>query len=167
VNPARLGEQFNDPSRTFAIRAPAGWSPLPAAIIHEAMRRVPESGRTDVALHPRMLALYRQDPEGASLAVSAFAGSLGEEERRTLAARYLGSLKSRFPQAKVEEGRFTYRGFDVVQFRVVDPQQVLFKLLVSRSDGPLYQLDYVVPVAVYQRELESIESSIGSLRPTS
>jgi hypothetical protein len=55
----------------------------------------------------------------------------------------------------------------VLQFRVVDAREVHFKLLIRRPRTAPFQLDYVVPRGVYERELESIESSIGSLRPMS
>jgi len=167
VDSTRLGERFEDPARGLALSAPALWAPLPAAAFDEGMRRVRAAAGADSAREPRMLAIYREEPEGASLAVSNFTREFSTAARDSLAARYMALLKTRFPGGQVDQGRFTYRGFDVIQFRVVDSKVVQFKLLISRPRIALFQLDYVIPRGAYERELESIESSIGSLRPLS
>jgi len=167
VDSTRLGERFEDPGRALALRAPVRWKPLPAAAIEEGMRRVRAAAGADSAHEPRMLALYREEPEGASLTVSHFAREFTATARDSLAALYLARLKSRFQQGQVDQGRFQYRGFDVIQLRVVDSQAILFKLLISRPRIALFQLDFVIPRGAYDRELESIESSIGSLQPLS
>lgn len=165
VDSTRLGARFEDPGRGFGLSAPAGWTPLPASAIEEGMRRVRAAAGADSAREPRILALYRAEPEGASLALSDFSREFSASARDSLAARYLARLKARFRAGQVDQGRFTHRGFDVLQLRAVDSLAVQFKLLISRPRMSLFQLDYVIPRGAYERELESIESSIGSLRP--
>jgi hypothetical protein len=167
VDSTRLGERFEDAARSLTLSAPAHWAPLPAEAIEEGMRRLRAAAGPDSTREPRLLALYREDPEGASLAVSGFDRAFSGAALDSLGREHLTRLKARTPDGRVDQGRYSYRGFDVLQFRVVDLRAVHFKLLVNRPRTALLQLDYVVPRGVYERELESIESSIGSLRPLS
>ena len=167
VDPARLGARYADASAQLALRAPAGWSAVPDSLIAEAMTRVRATEPAAATGRLTLVAMYRQEPEGASLAVSRFGGAMSAAARDSVALVYLRNLRAAGPTAKVDDGRFLYHGFEIVQFRAVDDRRVAFKLLVSRPSQSLVQLDYVVPRNVYSRELEAVESSIGSLEPSS
>ena len=167
VNPDRLGERFERPGTGVTLRAPAGWHALPESLVSAAMDRLRASGAGIGATEPEMLALFRGTPEGATLAVSRYDFELPPASRDSLALLHLRTMRLQHPQAQVDDGRFVYRGFEIVQLRAVDSLSVAFKLLLSRKAQPLVQLDYVVPRSVYSRELESVESSIGSLEPRS
>jgi len=167
VDPARLGERFEHPGTGLALRAPAGWDALPDSLVRAAMARLRESGAAIGSREPEMLAVYRGAPEGATLAVSRYDAELPPASRDSLALLHLATLRRQHPGAQVDDGRFVYRGFEIVQLRAVDSVTVAFKLLLSRKARPLVQLDYVVPRSIYSRELESVESSIGSLEPRS
>lgn len=167
VNPDLLGERFDRSGSGLSLRAPAGWSALPDSAISAAMDRLRASGSTIGVSEPVLLALYRDDRDGASLAVSSYAIELPPASRDSLALLHLRTMKQRHASGQVADGRFVYRGYEIVQIRAVDAQSVAFKLLLSRPSHALVQLDYVVPRNVYSRELEAVESSIGSLEPKS
>lgn len=166
VDPARLGDRFEDPGAGLALRAPAGWGAVPESLLAAARARLHEVA-PQAADEQQMLALYRQADDGAMLIVSRFAAEVPAASRDSLALLHLRKLKAEHPGAQVDDGRFTYHGYEIVQLRTVDSTTVAFKLLLSRAALPLVQLDYVVPRSAYPRELESIESSIGSLEPKS
>jgi hypothetical protein len=140
---------------------------MPDSLVLAAMMRLRGSGAAVGTSEPEMLALYRSPEEGATLAVSRYATELSKPSRDSLALLHLQAIKQQHPGAEVADGRFVYRGFEIVQFRSVDSTTIAFKLLLSRAAKPLVQLDYVVPRGSYSRELEAIESSIGSLEPRS
>ena len=167
VNPDRLGDRFESPGTGLTLRAPAGWNALPESLVLAAMDRLRAAGTGIGDTEPEMLALYRGAPEGATLAVSRYDVELPSSARDSLALLHLQAMRRQHPAAQVDDGRFAYRGYEVVQLRAVDSLTVAFKLLLSRKSQPLVQLDYVVPRSVYSRELEAVESSIGSLEPRS
>lgn len=167
VNPERLGERFESPGTGLSLRAPAGWNALPESLVSAAMDRLRAAGTAIGVAEPEMLALYRGAPEGSTLAVSRYDAELPPASRDSLAILHLSAMRLQHPAAQVDDGRFVYRGFEIVQLRSVDSVTVAFKLLLSRKAQPLVQLDYVVPRSAYSRELESVESSIGSLEPRS
>jgi len=167
VDPARLGARFEHRGAGLALRAPAGWDALPDSLVNAAMARLRDAGTAIGTHEPEMLAVYRAVPEGATLAVSRYDGELAPAARDSLALLHLATMRAQHPGGQVDDGRFVYRGFEIVQLRAVDSTTVAFKLLLSRKARPLMQLDYVVPRSIYSRELESVESSIGSLEPRS
>ncbi len=167
VSPERLGDRFEDSGIGLSLRAPAGWDAMPDSLVRAAMDGLRASGAAIGTREPELLALFRRSPEGATLAVSRYQDTLEPAARDSLALLHLRAMRRQHPDGRVEDGRFVYRGFEIVQFRAVDSTTVAFKLLLSRTARPLVQLDYVVPRSVYSRELESVESSIGSLEPHS
>jgi len=168
VNPERLGARFADAGAGFTLGVPAGWDPLPESLLAAAMERLRASDQaTGGDAEPALLALYREEPEGALLAVSTYAGEFAPASRDSLAMLHLRAMQKRHAGGQVADGRFVYRGYEVVQIRAVDDHAVAFKLFLSRPGRSLVQLDYVVPRGIYPRELEAVESSIGSLEPKS
>jgi hypothetical protein len=167
VNPERLGARFADTGAGFTLAAPAGWDALPESLLAAAMDRLRAGGEAPAGAEPALLALYREEPEGALLAVSSYAREFTPSSRDSLAMLHLRAMQKRHAGGQVADGRFVYRGYEVVQIRAVDDRAVAFKLFLSRPGRSLVQLDYVVPRGIYPRELEAVESSIGSLEPKS
>jgi hypothetical protein len=156
VDSTRLGARFEAPG-AFQLQAPRGWEPVSADTIALVMRRVRHDD------DPTLLALYRQ-PEGSALAVSEYPFRLEAQARDSLLRRVESDWRTRNPSARVQRGRFRHGGADVSQLMIADSSQVVFKLLVAGPGGPLHQLDYIIPRSVYRRELEAVESSIGSIQ---
>ena len=163
VESARLGQRFVAHG-AFALNAPAGWEPVPDSILARVMSSV--SSRDLAENSPRLRAVYRQDG-GAALAISEFPPELDAGDRASMLKRVTSELRARYPGARVEPSRFRYRGFAIQQVMLNDTTRVVFKLLVERPGSRLYQLDYVVPLGIYRREMQSVESSIGSLETRS
>ena len=162
VTESRLGARFA--ARAFEVRAPRGWSAVPDSTIDRAMR----VAEIDPVLRtgPRLRAVY-QSSDGAALAISEFPLPSTPHVRDSLSARIERGLRAQYPAARIAPGRFRYHGLDLTQLMVSDSSRVLFKLLVERPGASLYQLDYLIPRGIYRRELESVESSIGSLQMAS
>ncbi len=162
VDSTQLGERFVTASGGMTLRPPAGWIAAPADTLAEAMRRL---GRKESAGNdePRLRALYRDLPTGAALAVSEYGGPCPSARRDRLVTLQERGLREHDPAADVKSGRFGVRGLEIVQLRAVQDDRVVFKLLVSRPPGPLFQLDYVLPRGVYMSKLRAVESSIGSI----
>jgi hypothetical protein len=156
VDSTRLGARFEAPG-AFQVQAPLGWEPVSAETIALVMQRV----RHDDA--PMLLALYRQ-PEGSALAVSAFPFRLEAKARDSLLRSVESDWRTHNPSAHVQRGSFRHGGAEMSQLMIADSSQVVFKLFVAGPEGPLHQLDYVIPRSVYRRELEAVESSIGSIQ---
>jgi hypothetical protein len=57
---------------------------------------------------------------------------------------------------------FTYKGFNIQQFVLQNPQLVVFKLFVLSQPG-ITELNYLVQPGVGPETMKSVESSIGSI----
>ena len=64
----------------------------------------------------------------------------------------------------IKQAYYPYRGLKIFQMRMESEQMIAFKLIIPQTDTSSFQLDYVIPKAVYLKNLEAIESSIGSLQ---
>jgi len=53
-------------------------------------------------------------------------------------------------------------GINTIQYIITTAEVVLIKLIFNVRDF-YYQLDYIIPKSIYEENLKSIESSIGSI----
>ncbi len=69
-----------------------------------------------------------------------------------------------YPTTEVLRTTFLKDGFVVHRFMVSTREVVHIKLICQASKNPVFAVDYLIPKSVYEKELRSIESSIGSIQ---
>jgi hypothetical protein len=74
----------------------------------------------------------------------------------------LAAFKSQHPGQDVREDWISINGFPALQIHATDSLRVYFSLIFERS--PPRQLDYSVPLAVWEAQVRAVESSLGSIR---
>ena len=62
----------------------------------------------------------------------------------------------------VESSIFKYKSYEIIQVVSQNSNLVIFKLLTHRL-SELYELDYIIPRSEININMQSVESSIGSL----
>jgi hypothetical protein len=62
----------------------------------------------------------------------------------------------------VESSLFIYKSYEIIQVVSQNSELVIFKLLTHRL-SELYELDYIIPRSEININMQSVESSIGSL----
>ena len=173
VDPTLVGDAQRFEAFGVQFSPPAGWAAMPqdqVAVVAAAVNGSPAQGESEEGQSPPdneassdnyradPLAVFARPEEGLWLIVSAV--NVPEP------AVYTARLKER--PGKVEATDFLLRGIEVHQYRLFPEGMVNFKLLVSapgREDPRRLQLDYVFPLAEYDRMGRILESSIGSLAP--
>ena len=73
------------------------------------------------------------------------------------------AYQDQFPNATVQEAIFMKDAFRIHQLMVIATDFVHIKLICDAPETLVFAVDYHVPRDVYQTELRSIESSIGSI----
>ena len=79
-----------------------------------------------------------------------------------LDSNYYNLLVDNFGTKNVNKGKIKINGIKTIQYIITTPEFVLIKLIFYLK-GFYYQLDYIIPFSIYEENLRSIESSIGSI----
>ena len=79
-----------------------------------------------------------------------------------LDSNYYNLLVDNFRTKNVNKGKIKINGIKTIQYIITTPEIVLIKLIFNLK-GFYYQLDYIIPLSIYEENLRSIESSIGSI----
>jgi hypothetical protein len=109
----------------------------------------------------KLLAIYRSDSTNCALIISELPESNFDIIKGLLD-------KSSFPEShdsiwtKVQSSIFKYKTYDIIQVVSQNSEMVVFKLLTHRL-SELYELDYIIPRSKINLNMQSVESSIGSL----
>jgi len=75
---------------------------------------------------------------------------------------YMEILKNNFNTDNIIRGEFSIHNIKVIQYTISSKEIVGFKLYCF-INNKYYQIDYFLPVSIYEEESKGIESSIGSI----
>jgi len=75
---------------------------------------------------------------------------------------YYKLLANNLETKYIDQNKIKINGINTIQYIVTTTEVVLIKLIFNVRDF-YYQLDYIIPKSIYEENLKSIESSIGSI----
>jgi hypothetical protein len=112
-------------------------------------------------LDNKLLAIYKSDSTNCALIISEL-----PESNYDIIKGSLGKTNSSPRQdsiwTSVESSVFTYKTYEIIQVVSQNSKLIIFKLLTHRL-SELYELDYIIPRSEININMQSVESSIGSL----
>ena len=112
-------------------------------------------------LDNKLLAIYKSDSTNCALIISEL-----PETNFDIIKGLLGKTNSNTKQdsiwTNVQSSVFRYKTFEIIQIVSQNSNLVIFKLLTHRLSES-YELDYIIPRSEININMQSVESSIGSL----
>ena len=159
VDQARLEPAITDMMLQMEISAPKGWKAIDESMLVQVIDGLGDKLTQRLQMVPRWV--FVNEDSRAMCVVSRLEGekvSL-DETLKTLETAY----STKFSKATVQRTIFMKGVFRVHQLMVGASDFVLIKLICDAPQIPVLEVDYVVPKDVYEAELRSIESSIGSI----
>jgi hypothetical protein len=145
----------------FVIQAPSAWADIDAEAFNIVSQTISADTAAFFALEPLRV---MSSPNGASCIISKVGGDLNVFD--VLNQDFERRLKLSSQSEDVVRGTFSVNGIKVVQYRIITPGVIAFKLFCLVGGG-YYQIDYLMPTGVYREEIHKVESSIGSIRSQS
>ena len=108
-----------------------------------------------------LLAIYKSDSTNCALIIS----ELPETDFDIILG--LMDKSDSYPKrdsiwTNVQSSVFKYKTYDIIQIVSQNSNMIIFKLLTHRL-SELYELDYIIPRSEININMQSVESSIGSL----
>lgn len=75
---------------------------------------------------------------------------------------YHNLLAENFRTNNINIGKIKINGINAIQYLINTKDTVIIKLILNVNNS-YYQIDYIIPLEIYEKELKKIESSIGSI----
>jgi hypothetical protein len=164
VDPERIEQKFSCDSLSLSFHPPAGWkripdelfrqfktqatlskSPVPITVIPIAVFLNPES--------KGMLSLARIIPAADTTSISRLMDLIQENT---------GADGER----RLNRARFLKDDIFIEQLLIQDSTQIVFKLLFQTHENKWIEMDYITAKSAYEKEVKSIESSLGTITIT-
>ncbi|NOZ08545.1 MAG: hypothetical protein GXO91_06660 [FCB group bacterium] len=101
-----------------------------------------------------------KSPDGIFILINRISGAT--DPFLKLDENFENFLQDSFRSDQITRGQFSVNNVQVVQYLITTPGTVAFKLFCKVLDN-YYQIDYFIPRTLYEKKLESIESSIGTI----
>ncbi|MEE9573442.1 MAG: hypothetical protein V3W20_10370, partial [Candidatus Neomarinimicrobiota bacterium] len=99
-------------------------------------------------------------PNGSYLLISKIISDKNVFEE--VDSNYYELLVENIKTRNIDIGNVKINGINVIQYLITTNDTVIIKLILNVKDS-YYQIDYIIPLEIYEKELKFIESSIGSI----
>ena len=161
VDETRLEPVVTDTVLKIEIAAPKNWKKIDDSMLAQVVSKLePQSTPQDLQIVPRWI--FLNEGSRAMCVVSKLNGvEIAPDE--TLLQTLTTAYRNQFPNATVQQTVFMKDAFRIHQLMVIAADFVRIKLICDAPETLVFEVDYRIPRDVYQTELRSIESSIGSI----
>ena len=161
VDEIRLEPIVTDTMLRIKIAAPKNWKKIDDSMLTQVVDKLDtQLISQQLKIVPRWIFLN----EGSqAMCVVSRLESVDIIPDETLLKTLETAYQNQFPSATVQRAVFLKDAFRIHQLMVIATDFVLIKLICDAPETLVFEVDYRVPRDVYQTELRSIESSIGSI----
>lgn len=160
VDATRLEPAITDTMLNITMAAPKEWKKIDDAVLAQVMEQVTPRLEQGLKLVPRWIFM---NVRSRAMCIVSQVNSVEIALDDTLLEAQENAYRDAFPEATVRRATFRKDAFRIHQLMVSAPDVVLIKLICDAPETLIFEVDYVVPKAVYAAELRAIESSIGSI----
>ena len=160
VDETRLEPMVTDTTLRIKMAAPKNWKKIDNSILTQVINKLDPQLMQEFQIVPRWI--FLNEGSQAMCVVSKLNGvEIAPDE--TLLKTLTTAYQNQFPKATVQQAVFIKDAFRIHQLMVIATDFVRIKLICDAPETFVFQVDYHIPKGVYQTELRSIESSIGSI----
>lgn len=160
VNPSLLGEKFLNEYYGFSFSPPKRCLQLPEEMVQKVKEQLKKeySVTNSYILEPYQLFLNEKNRFACLISILP-----NFSNADSAIAEYQQAIFNYSKDRKVTQTIFLHNGFRIYQSLIINENMIQFKLVVPQTSNKSFQIDYVIPTTIYQDNVETIESSIGSL----
>ena len=160
VDESRLEPAVTDETLRIKIAAPKNWKKIDGAMLQQVTSKLDTHRIQGMQMIPRWIFL---NEDSRAMCVVSKLKDVEIAPDETLLETLTTASQSQFPKATVQQAVFIKDAFRIHQLMIIATDFVRIKLICDAPETLVFQVDYHIPKGVYQTELRSIESSIGSI----
>jgi len=159
-----LSAVYADSSLAFQFQPPQGWNKLGGNDLEQLKQRIHLS-ISDTSIFRISPEQFFYEPVNKCLcALSSFTTFPEGMRFDSFIRDFQKAFEASLTTQSVKQGYFQLDEFLVYQLLIMDEKNVSFKLICQGKTAQPFEIDYIVPMTVYESLLKSVESSIGSLK---
>lgn len=155
VDTSLLANSIYLENSNISLRPPADW----VSISNDEMEHLTKTIQGGENIFQINLKNAYKSPEGALLIITQVSSKI--KNFGYIPPDYVELLSEQFNIENVPFDIFDIHKVPIRQYLINTKEVVIFKLFISGNTD--YQLDYIIPKNIYEKELKKIESSIGSI----
>ena len=155
VDTSLLANSIYLENSNISLRPPADW----VSISNDEMEHLTKTIQGGENIFQINLKNAYKSPEGALLIITQVSSKI--KNFGYIPPDYVELLSEQFNIENVPFDIFDIHQVPIRQYLINAKEVVIIKLFISANTD--YQLDYIIPKNIYEKELKKIESSIGSI----
>lgn len=159
VDTALLEPAYADTVLGIKFAPPKNWKPVPAAVVDSLF-----GGITSAQAQMKPHRMFMDDSLKSGCVITMLQSVEIDSTHQILAAA-AQTLKALDPQTEIKSAEFYTGTFRVRQVLAISPALVTFRLIFDHPATKIFQVDYIIPRAIYGDLIKAVESSIGSIQP--
>ncbi|MDP8267913.1 MAG: hypothetical protein P9L97_04215 [Candidatus Tenebribacter davisii] len=160
VDKSLLSEEYHCTNAGISFYPPINWDQISLQLLNSIKENLSVSiDTTGVVIIP--LNVFMDMESSFTCFLSTIESTFMADETIN---NYIAELKMSNYDLKFNAGLFSYNGFDFHQLIFTKDELITIKLIAANSEQKIFMIDYILPVRFYEKELRSIESSIGTIK---
>ena len=164
VQRERLGDSLGSQRCGVSMFAPRDWKPLAPEMLEQMRSRIAALTHDTAAFRLQPEYVFAKQQTGVSLTLSRVLFRDTTLSGSVRLQHYTASLLAANPDTNtVKTAAFLKGDIPITQVFLRHEQQIAYKLLFLNARNEILQLDYVLPLQVFEAEIKAVESSIGSI----
>jgi hypothetical protein len=112
-------------------------------------------------LNNKLLAIYKSDTSNCALIISELPET-NYNNIKGLLGKSDSYVNPGLIWTSVQSTEFKYKTYEIIQIVFQNPELLIFKLFTHRL-SEVYELDYIIPSSEINKNIQFVESSIGSI----
>lgn len=157
VNQSLLKDTFDSAELAIKLKIPKGWNSISKKEYLQIINKLNKN--TQIKITP--VKFYLNKKNGNSCIIS----KLDKNDKiKYIIKDYKKNFNKYYPDSIIKYGDFYSNEIKFHQFQLVLKNLVNLKLIFYNKYKKIIQIDYITSIKNYEKELHSIESSIGSIK---
>jgi hypothetical protein len=160
VDETLLSSNITFPEVNLSFNPPSNWEEIDQEMLSIVQSKVIEN-QDSIVFNPLPIKIFMDMESSCTCFVSTFKSSLMAKD---VIENYLNDFRLVNNEIELNEGSFSHNGIDFHQIVFNKEDFTSIKLIANTIDQKVFIIEYVVPTQYYEKELRSIESSIGTIK---
>ncbi|RQV97722.1 hypothetical protein EH221_03555 [bacterium] len=160
INRNLLSQAWTDSTTYFSFCHPKGWHSADSLTLHTIRSRMKNEYKLQ---NFKLVQLFSDSLNTDFCSVSRVDLRNEMSNADSIVQFFNQQITKKFDGSEINHAKIKIDDYQALQYRIITPDRVLFKLIFINTHPEIIQLDYAIARSTYQEIIESVESSIGSI----
>ncbi len=163
INRNLLSQAWIDSTLLFSFSPPKSWKAADTTTLNVIRSKMNDEYSFSPKNEFRMIQLFADSLKKNFCSISSIDFRTEMSSSDSLIQFFDQQIRGEFQASEINTAKVMLDRFKGLQYRIILPDRILFKLIFINARPKIIQVDYAIARSTYYETIESVESSLGSI----